>query len=135
MQHLPFVVSIMAGLLWVVVFKLSCKLLGIPWPLRFQQREGALRRLTSNQYACLFGALSFGFAMFVSSVVDNYLQGTFSDKPAPHTSAVWMVFELVWWSAGGVSVRLDDVGWEPTSYPFHKVAVTVQLLINPDCAH
>jgi len=35
----------MAGLLWVVVFKLSCKLLGIPWPSRFQQREGAPRRL------------------------------------------------------------------------------------------
>src|ERR1700730_2694916 len=101
MQHLPFVVSIMAGLLCVVVFKLSCKFLGIPWPLRFQQREGALRRLTSNQYDCLFGALSFGFAMFVSSVVDNYLAGPCSDKPAPHTSAVWMVFELVWWSAGG----------------------------------
>jgi hypothetical protein len=44
MQHLPFVVSIMAALLWVVVFKLSCKRLGIPWPSRFQQREGALRR-------------------------------------------------------------------------------------------
>src|SRR5260370_25359546 len=54
LTYLPFVVSIMAGLLWVVVFKLSCKLLCIPWPLRFRQREGALRRLTSNQYACLF---------------------------------------------------------------------------------
>jgi integrase len=54
-----------------VVFKLSCKLLGIPWPSRFQQREGALRRLSSNQYACLFGALSWGFAAFASSVADN----------------------------------------------------------------
>jgi hypothetical protein len=101
MRYLPFVVSMTAALLWVVVFKLSCKLLGIPWPSRFQQREGALRRLSSNQFACLFGALSFGFATFVRSVVDNYLQGTFSGKPAPHTSAVWVVSELVLWLAGG----------------------------------
>jgi hypothetical protein len=101
MWNLPFVVSITAGLLWVVVFKLSCKFLGIPSPSRFQQREGALRRLSSNQYACLFGALSWGFALFVSHVVDNYLQGILSGKPSPHTSSVWMVSELVCWLAGG----------------------------------
>jgi len=31
---------------------------------------------------------------------------------------------------GRLSVRMDDVGREPTSEPLHKVAVTRQLLIN-----
>ena len=101
MQHLPSVVSMTAGLLWIVVFKLSCKLLGIPWPSRFQRREGALRGLSSNQYACLFGALSWGLAVFAASVADNYLEGALSGKPAPHTSVAWIVSELVWWLAGG----------------------------------
>jgi H+/Cl- antiporter ClcA len=94
MPNLSFVISIIAGLLWVVVFRFLRKPLGI-------KREGALRKLSFNQYVCLLGALSWGFAMFISSVVDNYLQGMLSGKPAPHTSAVWMVFELVWWLAGG----------------------------------
>src|SRR5208337_4325640 len=101
MPNLSFVISIIAGLLWVVAFLFLRKPFGMPWPPRFQEREGALRKLSFKQYVCLLGALSWGFAMFVSSVVDNYLQGRFSGKPASHTSAVWMVFELVWWLAAG----------------------------------
>jgi len=100
MRHSPFVISIIAGLLWVVVFRLFSKLFGIPWPPRFQEREGALRRLSFNQYVCLFGALSWGLAMFVSSVVDEYLQ-TMSGNPASRTSVVWMALGLVGWLAGG----------------------------------
>lgn len=101
MRHLPFVISIMAGLLWVLVFRALHRPLGIPWPPSFQQRAGVFRNLSSNQYVCLVGALSWGFAMFVSSVVDDYLRGMLSGNPVSHTAALWMVFELVWWLAGG----------------------------------
>jgi hypothetical protein len=101
MRHLPFVISIIASLLWVVVFRLSSKFFGISWPPSFQQREGVLRRLSFNQYVCLLGGLGFGVAMFVASVTDNYLQGKLLGNPASHVSAVWIVFELVLWLAGG----------------------------------
>jgi hypothetical protein len=100
MRHFPFVVSITAGVLWLAGFSLFCKLLGIPRPACFQQREGSLRRLSFNQYACLFGALSWGFAMFVIFVVDKFLQGM-SGNPASRTSVGWLVSELVWWLAAG----------------------------------
>jgi len=101
LPHLPFVISITAGLLWVVVFSLCCKLIGIPRPASFQQREGVLRRLSFNQYACLFGALSWGFSMFVIFVVDERLKGM-SGNPASRTSVVWMALQLAGWLAGGV---------------------------------
>jgi hypothetical protein len=101
MPNLSFVISIIAGSLWVVVFRLLSKPFGMPWPQKFQERKGALRKLSFNQYVCLHGALSWGFAIFVSSIVDNYLQGMLSGKPAPHTAPVWIVSELLWWLAGG----------------------------------
>ena|SRR5580658_4081723 len=101
MQHLRFAISILAGLLWVVVFRLLCKLSGIPWAAGFQERPVALRRLSFNQYVCLLGALSWGFAMFVSSIVDNHLQGTLTGYSAPHKSPVSIAFELLLWLAGG----------------------------------
>jgi hypothetical protein len=100
MRHLPFIISLVAGLLWVVVVKLSCKILGIPWPTRFQRREGVFRTLSSNQYACLFGSLSWGFGMFLCFAVDDYLQTAF-DNPASRSSIAWVAFELVWWLAAG----------------------------------
>ncbi len=100
MRNSPFAISIIAGLLWVVAFRLFCKLFGIPWPPSVQQREGALRRLSFNQYACLFGALSWGLAMVTSSVVDMYLQGA-SAHPTSSTSLAWMASELAVWLAGG----------------------------------
>ena len=100
MRHFPFVISVTAGLLWVVAFGLCSKLFGIPRPASVQQPEGVLRRLSFNQYACLFGALSWGFAMFVIFVVDKFLQGV-SGNPASRPSVGWMAFELVWWLAAG----------------------------------
>lgn len=99
-RHWPFDTSIVAGLLWVLVFTVSCKLFGLPRPTSVQQREGALRRLSFNQYACLFGALSWGIAMFVSFTVDEYLQGM-SGNAASRTSVVWMALRLVGWLAAG----------------------------------
>ena len=89
-----------AGLLWVVIFRFLCKLSGIPWVAGFQERPVALRRLSFNQYVCLLGALSWGFAMCISSIVYNHLQGTLTNT-APHKSAVSIAFELVLWLAGG----------------------------------
>ena len=89
-----------AGLLWVAVFRFSCKFLGIPWPTSVQQRKGALGRLSFNQYVCLFGALSWGLAMFVTFVVDDYLQGT-SGNLAFGMSVVRIAGDLVIWLAGG----------------------------------
>src|SRR5208282_4350532 len=97
MEYLSFAIPILAGLLWVVVFRLVCKLLGIPMPGRFRDRPSALRRLSFNQYVCLLGALGWGFAMFVSSVADDYLRGpSFSVRPAS-----LLVFRLVGWLASG----------------------------------
>jgi hypothetical protein len=36
MERLSFAIPILAGVLWVVVFKLLCKLLGIPMPEGFK---------------------------------------------------------------------------------------------------
>ena len=94
MRHLPFIIATIAVLLWVVAVRLSCKLFGIPWPARFRQREGVLRGLSSNQYAGLFGALSFGIAMFLGFLVDDYLQGA---RP----SIARVAIDLVWWLAAG----------------------------------
>jgi hypothetical protein len=99
-QHWHFGISIVAGLLWVVVFTLFCKLFGLPRPASVQQREGALRRLSFNQYACLFGALSWGIAMFVSEVIDEYLQGM-SGNPASSTSVLSRALRLVVWLVAG----------------------------------
>jgi len=96
MERLSFAIPILAGVLWVVVFKLLCKLLGIPMPGRFQERPGAFRRLTFNQYVCLLGALSWGFAMFVSSMVDDHLRG-----PSVPVGGLWVVFRLMGWLASG----------------------------------
>ena len=97
MQHPSFTIPILAGLLWVVVFRLVCKLLGIPMPGRFRERPSALRALSFNQYACLLGALGWGFAMFVSSVADDYFRGPgFSARPAS-----LLVLRLVGWLASG----------------------------------
>jgi hypothetical protein len=52
------------------------------------------RRLSSNQYACLFGALSFGIAMFVGFAVDDYLQGMVGN-PAVRPSFAQMAIDLV----------------------------------------
>lgn len=99
-RHWPFGISIVAGLLWVVVFTLFCKLFGLPRPTSVQQREGALRRLSFNQYACLFGALSWGIAMFVSNAVDEYLLGM-SGNPKSSKSVLSMALTLVGWLAAG----------------------------------
>ncbi|SRR6266852_5731820 len=100
MRHVPFIISLVAALLWVVVVKLSCKIFGIPWPARLEQREGVLRTLSLNQYACLFGSLSWGIGMFLSFVVDDYLQGIVGN-PESRSSIAWMAFELVFWLAAG----------------------------------
>jgi hypothetical protein len=76
MHHLPFVISIVAALLWVAGFWAFGKRLGLPSPLKFQQHSGALRRLSLKQYACLYGALGWGIAMFVASFVKDYLQAS-----------------------------------------------------------
>lgn len=101
MRHLPFIISIIAGLSWLLAFRLSSRFLGISWPPGFQQREGVLRRLSFNQYVCLLGALGWGVAMFVASVANDYLQGKLLGDLAFHPSAAWITFELVLWLAGG----------------------------------
>jgi hypothetical protein len=95
-QRLSFFVSMLAGMLWVVVFSLLCKLSGVPKPGRFQERPAALRRLSLNQYVCLFGGLGWGFAMFVSSVVDDYIR-----RSGESFDGLSLVFRLVGWLASG----------------------------------
>jgi len=99
MRLLPFAISIMAGLLWVVGFSAFGKLLGIPSPPKFQKHSGALGRLTLKQYACLYGALGWGMAMFVASLVDDYFQGKLLNNPVD--SAVRIASEVVIWLAAG----------------------------------
>ncbi len=98
-RHFQFGISVVAGLLWVVGFSAFGKLLGVPSPTKFQRHPGVLRRLTSEQYACLYGALAWGIAMFVASLVDDYFQGTFLSKPV--VCAVHIAFEIVIWLAAG----------------------------------
>ena len=100
MRYLPFLISLVAGLLWIVAFKFLGGRLGIPLPTKFQQREGVLRLLTFNGYVCLYGALGFGIAMWIISVGDDYLQGMILGNPSPH-AAMQRLFELAWRLAGG----------------------------------
>jgi hypothetical protein len=105
LRQWPFAIAVLAGLLWVVAFVLSCKFFGLPLPRRELQRKGVCRKLSANQYACLFGALSWGIAMFVSSVVDDYLRSTRGNTvPIPYMSVLWMALEVmklaIWLGAG-----------------------------------
>jgi hypothetical protein len=120
MRHVPFLISIIAGLLWIVAFKFLGRLLGIPLPTNFQQRAGVLRLLSFNEYVCLYGALGFGIAMWITSVADDYFQGTMLGNPSPH-AAMWRVFELVWWLAGGCAFGwMVWGGYRDTHYPSAK---------------
>ena len=101
MRHLPFVISLGAGLLWAVAFGVLGKVFGIPSPTRFQYREGLFRRLSFTQYACFYGALGWGIAMFVMSVGDDYLQGTLLGNVVVHSSPAWAAFSLLFWVGAG----------------------------------
>jgi hypothetical protein len=102
-EHMSFPVSVVAGLLWVVVFfRLFTKWLGIPRPHQFRkERTGLLGKLSLTQYACLIGALSWGIAMFVASFLNRYLEGKMTGKPVADISGLWIVSELLWWLGGG----------------------------------
>ena len=99
MRHLPFGISVVAALLWIVGFSLFGKRLGVPTPSEFQQHSGALRRLSLQQYACLYGALGWGMAMFIASLVEDYFQGRLPSNLIG--SAGRVAFEIVIYVAAG----------------------------------
>jgi hypothetical protein len=101
MRHLPFIISITVNLLWLAAFLGPfSKLLGMPRPATFEQRGGIFRKLGFNQYVCLYGALSWGVAMFIGSVVDKNLQVAFGSATS-RMSVAEMAFELAGWLASG----------------------------------
>jgi hypothetical protein len=101
-EYTSFAVSLIACLLWVVVFlRFLTKWLGIPRPNQLGEgRTGLLGKLSSAQYACLIGTLSWGFAMFVATFLNRYLEAKMTGKPV-EVSGLWIVSELVWWLVGG----------------------------------
>jgi hypothetical protein len=98
-RYLPFGISIMTGLSWVVGFSAFGKILGISSPPKFQPHSGALGRLSVKVYACLYGALGWGMAMFVAFLVDDYFQGKLPNNPLD--LAVRIASEVVMWLAAG----------------------------------
>jgi hypothetical protein len=92
-----FYISITVSGAWILVVWVVCKLIDLPWPPKFHTREGAIRKLGENQYACLFGSLSWGLAMFFGSLVDHYLQGPQMNSP----SAGLIAIDFVVWLGGG----------------------------------
>jgi len=112
MRNLPFVISLVAGLLWAVAFGFLGKVFGITSPAKFQQRRGLLRRLSFTQYACFYGALGWGIAMFVMSVGDDYLQGKLLGNVVAHSSPAWAALSLLWWMGAGCLL-----GWMVGSIP------------------
>ena len=98
-RHLRFVIRLAAGVLWVIVFSIVGKFFGVPAPPKFQEHSRLLRRLTFNQYACLYGALGWGLAMLLASLVDDYLQDKLFGNGVE--SVVRITFEAVLWLALG----------------------------------
>lgn len=92
-------IPLAAGVLWAIVFSIVGKFFGVPAPPKFPEHSGVLRRLSFNQYACLYGALGWGLAMLLASLVDDYLQNRLLGNRVEFV--VRITFEAVLWLSVG----------------------------------
>ena len=99
LRHLQVLIPLAAGVLWVIVFSIVAKFFGVPAPPKFQEYSGLLRRLAFKQYACLYGALGWGLAMLLASLVDDYLQDKLLSNRVESVARI--TFEVVLWLALG----------------------------------
>jgi len=87
MSYLPFPISIAIAVLWIaILFVLVPRLTAVD----IRRVKPAIR-----------GALSWGFAMFIASIADDYLRSRLIGDSSFRPSILGIGASLLWWLLGG----------------------------------